>query len=92
MAGHAKEALTLFDDLLARREELTPQQTLRFIDMRARALEAGASLQAAMDFLRDEIPALEDAEARRELYLVAADLYASNSLWEQEAEALQGRL
>ena len=92
LAGHSQEALALFDDLMARRDELSPKQVLRFTGMRARALEVGASLQAAMDFLRNEIPSFEDTQARRELYLVAADLYARHSLWEQEAEALQGRL
>lgn len=92
VAGHASEAIGLFDAIAERRGELTADQQLEFVMARARALEAGASLQAAMQLLRAELERLTGPEQRRRLYLVAADLYAHNALWEEEAEALQGRL
>jgi len=92
LAGHANEALDLFDALSERASELPPARRLELVSMHARALEAGVSLQAAIDHVRDELSTFTDPEDRRHLYLVAADLYALHSLWEEEAEALQGRL
>jgi tetratricopeptide (TPR) repeat protein len=90
--GRAREAL----EAVARIEHglagAARRDPLRLVLAKARALAAVQGVDTAIDALRDAVPQLDDPEARRQLYLLAGELYETVGRVDEAIEAYQGRL
>lgn len=84
----ARIARTLFDRI----EEFTEDERLRFALAAAPALERTEGPKAALDLLRRVVPTLSEAQARRDLYLLAGEILERHDRYAEAAEAYGGRL
>ncbi len=90
--GLASSAARSLEKLYRRRAIMTPHVNLRVANDYARALDANGELARAIRVLREMAGLLQRPEDRKDIYLIASDLYEKHDLIEEALEALQGRL
>ena len=86
------EARIVLQPLELTMDQLSAEQMRRFGLAFGAAMEKDQSVDAAIAFLRKVAPRLLDAESRREIYLLAAQLYEDNGLFDKAIEAYGGNL
>lgn len=91
-SGLLEEALAMLDSIHLERAELASEETRHFVTLRVRALDELEGIDAAIDALRSEILRSEDAELRRQYWILASDLYEARGMHTRAAAALVGRL
>lgn len=91
-SGLLSEALSLLDSIHLERTGLDTAETQRLVTLRVRALDSLEGIDAAVDALRAELLRSEDPELRRQLWILASDLYEARGMHERAASALVGRL
>ncbi len=85
----AMNALAAIEPLIGALEE---RDRLRFARAYSRALDAEVGVDAALTYLRTALPSLPSPEARRELYLLAAELFEAAGRLADAVEAYRGRI
>jgi len=90
--GLASSAVRSLEKLYRRRADMAPNVNLRIANDYARALDANGELARAIRVLREMAGLLEMPEDRKEIYVLASELYEKHDLIEEALEALQGRL
>lgn len=90
--GHHAEALVHLENARGSRHALSQRQTLELTRLYATSLAEEQDIDQAAAFLRLELEEFEESRERKEIYLIAADLFNQHGRWTAEIEALQGRL
>jgi tetratricopeptide (TPR) repeat protein len=86
------EALKALQSIEPLVPQLTPDEQLRFVRVYTRALASELGLDAALAYLRTALVAIEDGEARRGLYVLAAELLEQDGRLADAIEAYRGRI
>lgn len=87
--GEALKALQAIEPLAA---QLPAPERLRFVRAYVRALDAELGVEPALVYLRAVLPSIEDGQARRDLYLLAADRLEAAGRLSDAIEAYRGRI
>ena len=91
-AGSELEAHALLASLHPLRSSLKPPELLQFTLHYARALGERDGIERAIELLREALPITNDAAKRREIYLLASDIYERAGQFDAAIAALEGRL
>jgi hypothetical protein len=89
LRGEALKALQAIEPLTP---ALSPEDQLRFQRVYAQTLGAELDVDAAISFLRTALPTVQDPQARKELYLLAADLLEQAGRVADAIEAYRGKI
>jgi len=89
LRGEALKALQAIEPLTP---ALSAEDRLRFQRVYARTLGAELDVDAAIAFLRTALPTVDDPQARKELYLLAADLLEQAGRIADAIEAYRGKI
>ncbi|MBL8801897.1 MAG: tetratricopeptide repeat protein [Planctomycetes bacterium] len=89
LRGEALKALQAIEPLTP---ALSPEDQLRFQRVYAQTLAAELDVDAAISFLRTALPTVQDPQARKELYLLAADLLEQAGRVADAIEAYRGKI
>ncbi len=90
--GSELEAHALLASIHPLRSTLKPTELVQFASRYARALGERDGIQRAIELLREVLPTTNDATVRREIYLLASDMYERAGQFDAAIEALEGRL
>ncbi len=91
-AGAELEAHALLTSIHPHRATLDAPAQLRFARLYARALADRDGAGRAVELLREALPGAQDAAERREIYLLAGDIYERAGRLDDAIAALEGRL
>lgn len=86
------EALSSLQAIEPLAAQLPAAERLRFVRAYVRALDAELGVDAALGYLRVLLPSIDDAQARRDLYLLAADRLEAAGRISDAIEAYRGRI
>jgi hypothetical protein len=89
--GLNTEAFDLLRPVAKLSHALEPETHTKFCLAYARALAAEVGLESALASLRDALPTISDAEARRKVYVLAGELLEHDNRLDDAIEAYQGR-
>ena len=78
--------------LYVRRAKLGREETLRLALAYAKALDRQGMPDDAIDVLRRVVAGMDKISDRRQVYLLASDLYERHGHWDRAIEAIQGKL
>ncbi len=91
-AGLFAEAATLLDSIHAASERFAEPERTRFTLAFGRSLAGSAGTDAALEMFREQLEWIHDAENRRRVYLLAAELLEAENRMDEVIDAYQGRL
>jgi hypothetical protein len=90
--GRAREALEIAAELELGEPRPTGAALARLVQVKARSLAELQGVDAALSALSGALPQIEDAEARRRIYLLAGELLERAGRLDEAIDAYQGRL
>jgi tetratricopeptide (TPR) repeat protein len=90
--GLGDEAHDLLESIRAQSTRFSEVDATRFLLAFGRTLGERAGVDAALEMLREGIGSIQDAERRRSIYLLAAELLEAEERFDDAIEAYKGRL
>jgi hypothetical protein len=90
--GLGDEAHDLLESIHAQSTRFSEVDATRFLLAFGRTLGERAGVDAALEMLREGIGSIQDAERRRSIYLLAAELLEAEERFDDAIEAYKGRL
>jgi tetratricopeptide (TPR) repeat protein len=87
-----EEAAATLDSIRSAAERFGEPERTRFTLAFGRSLAGSAGVDAALDLFREHLEWIHDAENRRRIYLLAAELLEAEDRMDEAIEAYRGRL